>query len=287
MTASERGSKARLAALVAGLVFACGMHAAAARPLDQVTASGFVDISVYKDFAPYAYEENGELKGLDVEIGRALAAEMKLEPRFMVRMAGETVDDDLRSNVWRGDIVEKVRADVMMHVPVDKELAHRNELVMICCGYYLETVALVVDPREVTVESLAVFRSKKVAVELDSVADFFLSGAYKGQLMHNVVRGRVFMDAARLYWSGETAAFMGPRAQAEWIASKTERPSKLSEPPLHGLYRSKWPIGLAVRTDSRDLGYALEEAMERLKESGRLAAIFQRYGVTYVAPPVE
>jgi adenylylsulfate kinase-like enzyme len=43
-------------------------------------------------------------------------------------------------------------------------------------------------------------------------------------------------------------------------------------------------VGLAVRVNARDLGYALSDEIDRLRESGELAKIFERHGVTLQTP---
>jgi ABC-type amino acid transport substrate-binding protein len=273
--------------LVVIAVLLAGSAAALSRPLDKVVESGILDISVYKDFAPHAFHKDGVLVGIDVEIGALLAAELGVAPRYMVRMAGETVDDDLRANIWRGDLFERKRADVMMHVPADPELAHRNDLVMVCCGYFFERMAVMVDADAVASDSLAAFRARKIAVELDTIGDFFLASAFRGQLAGSILRGRVFEDAMRTFLSGEAQGLMAPRAQLEWVAAQTNKPVRLFTPAMPGIDKPEWPVGMAVRTDSRDLGYALEEIIGKLTEDGRLQAIYAKYGVNFAAPPVN
>jgi hypothetical protein len=46
-----------------------------------------------------------------------------------------------------------------------------------------------------------------------------------------------------------------------------------------------WPRqSLAVKDNSRDLGYAIGPAFEKMRTSGELQQIFSNYGVTYVSP---
>jgi ABC-type amino acid transport substrate-binding protein len=44
---------------------------------------------------------------------------------------------------------------------------------------------------------------------------------------------------------------------------------------------------MAWKENSRDLGYAIGAALEKLKSSGELQQIFRQYGVTYVPPPLQ
>lgn len=258
-----------------------------ARPLDEVVKSGTLVIAVYRDFAPWSFEENGTLTGIDVEIGRMLAAYLKVEPKFLSRMAGEEVDDDLRSNVWRGDIVEHVRADVMLHVPVDPGLALRNDMVVICCAYEQERMAVAIEPDAVPVKSYGAFRSRNVAVEGGSTADVLLSALYNGALSANIRRLQSFDAAVEQFADGAVPALMATRAQAEWAAAKARHPVSVEEWPLLGVVRSSWPVGFAVRVDAHDLAYALEDAITAAAKDGRLAAIHARFNVTWQPPSTE
>lgn len=276
-------TKRRLAAAL-GLALGFVASAATARPLDTVRASGVLVVSVYRDFAPWAFVENGEPKGIDVDIGRLLAEALGVRAEFMIRPADEDVDGDLRANVWRGDIVEHRRADVMMHVPVDHDLALRNDQVVICCAYAAERMGIAYDPQAVPVKNFAAFRSRRVAVELDTTGDIWLSAAFHGLLGPNIDRGRTFAAAVEAYRSGRDAALVAPRAQLEWATRDGARPTVVEEWPMPGIVRSSWPIGIAVRFDSRDLGHALAGALDEARADGRIAALHARHGVTWLEP---
>jgi len=46
----------------------------------------------------------------------------------------------------------------------------------------------------------------------------------------------------------------------------------------------QWLVGIAVRHSYRQLGYAVDGAIQAAVEDGRLAAIFESYGLTWQAP---
>ena len=259
---------------------------ASARPLDEVEKTGVLEFAVYADYAPYAYLRDGELVGVDVEVGRRVAEKLGYDARFMIRQAGETIDDDLRVNVWRGDIVERKVADVMLHVPVDKGVMARNDLVMILGAYFREEMAILVDRTVLPeVETFARFVHRPIGVEVDTAGDFFLSGAFRGQLAESIRRGRTFADARALLADGEVPALMGSRAQMEWVASTLpDRELAVLQPPMPGIVRTSWPVGIAVRHDSRDLGYAVDGALEEMRGDGEMEAIYARHGVTWLPP---
>lgn len=247
-------------------------------------------IFVYKNFQPYSWEEDGEVVGIDADIARAIADGLGVELRLLVREADENVDDDLRVNIWKGDLIHRQAADIMLHVPYDRELEIRAEsLAVLFNPYFGEEIALAYDGDVIPkVETFARFVSKPIAVELDTVSDFFLSGAFRGQLHQSIRRGRTFMDAVRLFEEGTVPALMATKAQLQWVAFRNpERNIRIAKPPMPGIVRDRWPIGMAVKEDSRDLGYAVGDVITSLKENGKLQAIFARYGVDYQEPPLD
>lgn len=271
--------------LIALLCIATGP--ASARPIDDVIDSGYITIFVYEDYAPYSWQDDsGEYQGIDVEIARHFAKDLGVELRILMRGADENVDDDLRVNLWKGDLIHRKTADVMMHVPFDRELDTRNELAVLMSPYFLEEIAVVANTAVLPeVETFGRFLNKPIAVEVDTAGDFFLSNAFRGQLHNSIRRGRTFKDVIKLYASGEVHAAMGSKAQAEWIAKRAEGVnSAIFQPPMPGIVRKSWPVGLGIKHDSRDLGYALTDVASQLVQSGKLEAIAARYGVTFTAP---
>lgn len=288
MMAVRHGATLRAFADVAVLTLALALGVAApalARPLDDVAASKVLRVVVYDDNKPFSYTEEGQAKGIDVDLGRALARELGVAADIIVRMPGEKIDDDLRANVWRGPLTGGGIGDVMLHVPADRELALRNPQVVIGSPYFEERVAVAILPGRATpIDTFDVFKREKIGVKLGTVADYFLMRYDNGALVNNVSHFIRAKDAVDRFLSGEIAALMGARSEIEgWMHERQAR-ANFVEPPMPGIVRRAWTIGMAVHEHSRDLGYALTAALKRLQDSGELADIFARHGVTYVPP---
>ena len=270
--------------ILAALITAAWPWPGQSRPLDEAAQSGFLTIAVYKDFEPFAFEENGELKGIDVDIGKAIAKALKLEPRFMKLQADEDVDDDLRNAVWKGNYLGGGVADVMMHVPVDEEVKRRNNLVVIFGRYYTESMAVAADPNKVrNVITMAPFLDEKIGAEIDTLASFYLASAFGGQLRDNTVSYKSIADAAEGLKNREIAGLMAMKSQADWAAKVAGSPIEVVQPSMPGLVVRSWNIGAAVKHDSRDLGYAIGDELTRLRKSGEMEKIFAKFGVKYQA----
>ena len=263
-------------------------HGASARPLDDVLASKVLNVVVYNDLAPYSWEQSGVAKGIDADIGRAIARQLGVEPNILVRAPGEDVDDDLRSNIWQGPRFGGTIGDVMMHIPVDRELAARNNLVAISNPYFHERIALATHPDLVGEdEGLEAFRTKKIAVQFSTSAHYYLAFALDGAIRKNVHPYKKLSDAAATFLSRDSAGLMAPRGELEAALLGHTEKVRITEPELITALKTQWNIGTAVNHDSRDLGYAIGGAIDALRTSGELQEIFGKHGVTYVPPPVR
>ena len=260
-----------------------------ARPVDEVVDSGKLVVFAYSDYAPYSWIEDGKPRGIDVDIAKHFGTSLGVEVEFLIRGADENLDDDLRVNIWKGDLIHRKVADVMMHAPFDREVDVRNELAVLTAPYFQEQIALVFDQDvHPSVETFGRFVTKPITVELDTAGDFFLSNAFRGRLQQSIQRGRTFADSQSLYTSGEVGALLGSRAQAEWVAFKaTNINSAIAQPPMPGIVRTGWPIGIAIKHDSRDLGYALGDVLTELAESGEMTSIYAKYGVEWIPPKLD
>ena len=258
---------------------------ASARPLDDVLESKYIRIFVYENFPPYSYHnEKKKMVGVDVEIAERLAEMLGVRLELFVRDADETVDDDLRNNVWKGHYIGGGVADVMMHVPVDDELRKRNQLTVITGRYYTERMALLSDPEKVgRSETLAPFLQEKIGVELDTLGDFYLSSptTLGGRLRGNAVRYKDFARAMAGLRAGQVAGLMGPRGQLEAAIKGLDKEYLDSSPPFPGMSKTRWDIGVAINHDSRDLAYEIGDKLLELRKSGELKKIFNKYGLSY------
>ncbi|MFC4734020.1 substrate-binding periplasmic protein [Salipiger abyssi] len=251
--------------------------------LDQIVERGFIDFAAYEDFAPWSYEDKGKPVGVDIEIGRLIAQDLGVEARFHLVPAGENLDADLRNNIWKGPVIGGRVSNVMLHVPYDSDYACRVDQVVFTGQYAAEQIAIAYReeayPEEKPVP--AYFRFDTVAVENDSISDFYLTSFAGGQLAQGVRRYPSYAAAMGALAAGETMAAMGPLAQLEAGAAPG---IGIHQPPLAGFAVSRWTVGVAVHMRYRALGYAVDDAIRAGLEDGRIAAIFAAHGLTHLVP---
>jgi ABC-type amino acid transport substrate-binding protein len=251
--------------------------------LDEIIDRGWIGFAVYDDYPPYSFEEKGKPRGIDIEIGRLVADELGVEPRFKFVGAGENLETDLRNNLRTGALIGGAVSNVMLRVPYDSAFTCRVEQVVFTGQYMTEGIAIAyrkeLYPEEKPVP--AYFRFDTVAVENDSIADFYLTSLAGGQLGANIRRFPAMEDAMQALASGEVAAAMGPRAQLDYGLTAD---LDVHQPPLPGFAVGNWTIGLGVNFRYRPLGYAIDDAIYSALSDGRIAAIFESYGLSFTPP---
>lgn len=274
------------------------INAAHARPLDEVLAAKNLRVIAYLDNKPFSYlDEKDEPRGIDVEIGQAIARELGVEAEIILRMPGETADDDVRVNVWQGPRTGGGVGDIVMHIPYDKEFRIRNTEAVIVNPYFVEQISVAYHPELIAPDfSFDAFKEKKkdkgkkagedqkIGVQLATVSDYFLMTYDKGALINNIAHHTKPHLGAEEFARKETVALMGVRSAIEGQFKDIGLKASFADPDMTGIVREKWIVAMAIHENSRDLGYAVGDVLTKLQESGALAKIFEKYGITYFSP---
>jgi ABC-type amino acid transport substrate-binding protein len=239
--------------------------------LDRIRERGSLVVGLYHEMPPFHVDG----RGIDVELGRALATEMGLKFTPLPFQAGENMNDDLRNMVWKGHYLGWGPADVLLHVPMDRQLTQANPQVQVIAPYYRERVVLALDKRKLgKADSLAELQGLSVAVAGQSLAGWLLAGAEGGVLKDRLTTA--FPDgaaAAKALVDGQADAASGLASELEAVLAGDAR-FVLQPLPSPRAPRDGWAVGCAVRQDASELAAALQQAMQTLQASGRLQAIF-------------
>ena len=265
----------------ATLLLICLSPVQADEQMDTIRKRGRLQVAVYNNFPPYS--DAG--KGIDVELGQALAAKLGLQAEIIGFMADENMSDDLRNMVWKGHYLRGNPADVMMRIPVDAEFAKANDKVRIFAPYHHEVMGMARIAKRIPAPSgsaaiaLEVFTREKIGVEVDTLAASFLGSVLHGRLRSNVVHFRSIKEAAKALDEDSISAIMAPLGELDGALAGDTR-FAIDEAKLGELSPKSWPIGMAVKADADNLGAALSGALSELQKDGTVAAIFKRHGVT-------
>jgi ABC-type amino acid transport substrate-binding protein len=246
----------------------------------KIQQSGTLKVAVYNEFAPFS--DRGA--GIDVDLAQALAGKLGLKLNLLPFPAGENLNDDLRNMVWKGHYLGYGPADVMLHVPVEPQLMNENGKVQILAPYHVETVRLVRSARAIPAYAgLDSLDGKKIGVEKVSIAAMVMLGEGNGRFRDNV---RIFDTAAEALEqlkAGAIDAVLANRSEIEAVF-KSDPAFPLSEATFQRLPRAGWAVGMAVRKDDVEVAKLLQAAVNSLRDSGELQAIFNKYGVNVVRP---
>ncbi|MCB1773390.1 MAG: transporter substrate-binding domain-containing protein [Gammaproteobacteria bacterium] len=249
--------------------------------LQRVMERGALSVAVYRDYPPFSFSDKGRVVGIDADIARALADRLGVAALIRAVGADESMEDDLRNNVWKGHYLGGGTADFMLHVPYDDAFAEENDRVILLAPYYREQ--LVIATRATVSESpFDLFTREKVGVELDTLADFHLLSTNGGTMRNQVVHFRSMGEAVEAFKSGELAGVAGPRVEIEYALGAQREDYRVVNMP--GLRRGGWDLGGAVKQGNDDLASAIRDGMQALRESGAISEIFQRYHATYQPP---
>lgn len=284
-----------LAVLISALLLCCPAAQAQVRTYDEMIAAGELKVAVYKDFAPYSFEEAGQPRGVDVELAQALAKALGVRLQLIWAPAGEKLDDDLRDYIWRASpLHDQQLADLMMRVPYDRDFAQkRNELgelenghVVMFGPYQSEQWQVAFDRRRLDkVASVAVFEYHPIGVEVDSVPSFYLTSVFNGMLAKNTRHYPGVHQAFAALQAGEVDAVMAMRGEIDWQLHQAADPQLArAENAYPNMGKQRWEIGMAVHESNRQLAYAVEEALEGLIREGAVQALYSQYGLRYDVP---
>ncbi len=248
--------------------------------LQKVQQRGVLTVALYKDFAPFSDEGHG----IDVDLAQALAAKLGVKMSPLWFNAGEKTDDDLRKMVWKGTPVGYGPADLMMHVPFDRQYMARVEQVKIFAPYHRERFAVGRQLEALpTLENFEPFEKQAMGVEGEGMGALVMLSADSGRYRDKLKIFKSAEDAIKALKAGAVVAVLGQQGELEHGLGKDPR-FAIDLPPNQLLKMQQWSIGLAVKAESVDLYLALEAAMKELMADGTVTRIVQNYGLKHRQP---
>ena len=273
-------SRGLLAALLASftLSLAFSLPAHANDDMEKIRASGKLTFAVYDDYAPFS----GKAGGIDHDLADALAKKLNLKPSLLPFPAGEDISDDLRNMVWKGHYLGFGPADVMLHVPVDRNVMQKNDKVEIFAPYYRDTVKLVRNVKAIPdLNGVASLEGKKLGAEKVSISAMVLLGE---QSLRDGVNIYVTpIEALQKLKAGELDAVVASRSEIESVI-RDDKQFEITDAPFTRLPRNAWVVGLAVKKENTELALLLQKAVNDLFDSGEMAALFAKHGVRSIKP---
>ncbi|ARD43045.1 transporter substrate-binding domain-containing protein [Colwellia sp. PAMC 21821] len=265
-----------------------------ARSYDDIIESNEITVAVYRDFTPFSYQVNGEAKGIDIEVAKHIAKKLGVELRFRWVTADENVEGDLRNNLWKGHFLKRTVADLMLRVPYDKkysqlrddigELVH--EQVHMFAPYHTESWKIVFNTKKIEdVTTMAIFQYHDIGVEVDSIPQFYLISAFNGRMSKRAKQFNSLPLAISAMHEQQVDAVMGLRSQVSHYQHQLASPDyQLANNAFPNIGKQQWDIGMAVKSDYRQLGYAIADIVEAMISDSTMKQIFEDYHAIYQLP---
>ncbi|OFL65745.1 hypothetical protein HMPREF2758_08500 [Facklamia sp. HMSC062C11] len=239
------------------LIVTAALVASVFVPANSVFAEGNkLIIGTEGTYKPFTYhDDNDELVGFDVEVGRAIAEELGMEVEFM-----EVTWEGLLASIDNGK-VDMVINQVAFNEERDEKFALSNP-------YMYSYPVLIVKKDNEDVKSFEDTKGLKTSL---NVSSNYAKVAEKFGI--EITPSETFNKDIELLLSGRTDVVVnGNVAFADFMTQKPDTPVKvvdtLDEPDK---------IIIPMKKDNTELQEKVNKALDSLRESGKLAEISKKY----------
>lgn len=228
----------RLCLIIFIMILMCGCTKKNENQLVMVTEAGF---------APYEYYENGEVVGVDVDIAREIAK--YLGKKLVVK---DIAFDSIINEVKTG------KADFgAAGISYSDDRAKNVDFSI---NYAVSKQVVIVNNNS-SITNVNGISNKKIAVQLGSIADTFVTERYKNA---NVVRQKKYLAAIEDLKTGKVDCVVMDELPAKEIVSKNEGIKILDGSLTNDSY------GMVVKKGNKELLDAINIVLQKLKDEGKI-----------------
>ena len=220
------------------MILMCGCSKKDENQLVMVTEAGF---------APYEYYENGEVVGVDVDIAREIAK--YLGKKLVVK---DIAFDSIINEVKTG------KADFgAAGISYSDDRAKNVDFSI---NYAVSKQVVIVNNNS-SITNVNGISNKKIAVQLGSIADTFVTERYKNA---NVVRQKKYLAAIEDLKTGKVDCVVMDELPAKEIVSKNEGIKILDGSLTNDSY------GMIVKKGNKELLDAINTVLQNIKDEGKI-----------------
>lgn len=228
----------RLCLIIFIMILMCGCTKKNENQLVMVTEAGF---------APYEYYENGEVVGVDVDIAKEIAK--YLGKKLVVK---DIAFDSIINEVKTG------KADFgAAGISYSDDRAKNVDFSI---NYAVSKQVVIVNNNS-SITNVNEISNKKIAVQLGSIADTFVTEKYKSA---NVVRQKKYLAAIEDLKTGKVDCVVMDELPAKEIVSKNEGIKILDGSLTNDSY------GMVVKKGNKELLDAINMVLQNLKDEGKI-----------------
>ena len=228
----------RLCLIIFIMILMCGCTKKNENQLVMVTEAGF---------APYEYYENGEVVGVDVDIAREIA-----------KYLGKTL---VVKDIAFDSIINEVKTGKADFGAAGISYSEdRAKNVDFSINYAISKQVVIVNNNS-SITNVNGISNKKIAVQLGSIADTFVTEKYKSA---NVVRQKKYLAAIEDLKTGKVDCVVMDELPAKEIVSKNEGIKILDGSLTNDSY------GMIVKKGNKELLDAINMVLQNLKDEGKI-----------------
>lgn len=228
----------RLGLIIFIMILMCGCSKKDENQLVMVTEAGF---------APYEYYENGEVVGVDVDIAREIA-----------KYLGKTL---VVKDIAFDSIINEVKTGKADFGAAGISYSDdRAKNVDFSINYAVSKQVIIVNNNS-SITNVNGISNKKIAVQLGSIADTFVTEKYKSA---NVVRQKKYLAAIEDLKTGKVDCVVMDELPAKEIVSKNEGIKILDGSLTNDSY------GMVVKKGNKELLDAINMVLQNLKDEGKI-----------------
>ena len=228
----------RLGLIIFIMILMCGCSKKDENQLVMVTEAGF---------APYEYYENGEVVGVDVDIAREI-----------VKYLGKTL---VVKDIAFDSIINEVKTGKADFGAAGISYSEdRAKNVDFSINYAVSKQVVIVNNNS-SITNVNGISNKKIAVQLGSIADTFVTEKYKSA---NVVRQKKYLAAIEDLKTGKVDCVVMDELPAKEIVSKNEGIKILDGSLTNDSY------GMVVKKGNKELLDAINMVLQNLKDEGKI-----------------
>lgn len=228
----------RLCLIIFIMILMCGCSKKDKNQLVMVTEAGF---------APYEYYENGEVVGVDVDIAKEIA-----------KYLGKTL---VVKDIAFDSIINEVKTGKADFGAAGISYSDdRAKNVDFSINYAVSKQVVIVNNNS-SITNVNGISNKKIAVQLGSIADTFVTEKYKNA---NVVRQKKYLAAIEDLKTGKVDCVVMDELPAKEIVSKNEGIKILDGSLTNDSY------GMVVKKGNKELLDAINMVLQNLKDEGKI-----------------
>lgn len=198
-------------------------------------------------FAPYEYYSNGEIVGVDVDIAKEIAASMGKE-LVIKDIAFDSIINEVKTGKADFDAAG---------ISYNEERAKNVDFTI----NYSTSKQVVIVKNDSGITNIGDINGKKIAVQLGSIADTYVSSTYKDA---SVVRQKKYLAAIEDLNTGKVDCVVMDLLPAEQIL-KTNSGLKILDGAL-----VEDSYGMIVKKGNKELLNNINKVLEKLKNEGKI-----------------